>query len=503
MNTTTQIENLDKSLRKAFSAVARDVERLRGRDNIIREELVKLSDQLGNQVARDEFFKIIRRIDDELKKSITPEELEALEDKMLKSIQKIADSPMKKADKVQSEFKLLKEENNSFRKEIDEEFKIINDEFASTQDLKKEVKEVSKIKKSLLNLDDRYAQTKKLDVCFDEIDEIYDVIENLESSFIKNKELEKFKKEISNKLQKFDRRVKAAEDIEEELVKKTKSLYDISKDIDKLKQKHKEAEYEISKLDKTKQIEDLKTSLKKDLDKLDLRLTGQKEATRDSNKTISRLEKNQNSLQEKSIESKTHISEVNLALLKEINRLENKITKQSDKTKEINDKLNDIIKIINKDKEVKMKKSSFGPKNYYEDESKELRKKITTLESQVSKNKKSTKASSKETEVKNSGKTVWMKVVDWFTEEVDDENLIESNTKKLEDKTKKKETPKKTEKKTTVSKTAQSKPKKKSIPKKNSVPSKKEDAKNKETNQGKTVWMKIVDWFTEEIDEEE
>ena len=505
MNTTTQIENLDKSLRKAFSSVARDVERLRGRDNVIREELNKLADQLGNQVARDEFFKIVRRIDDDLKKSITPEELEALEDKMLKSIQKIAESPAKKVDKIQSEFKNLEENNKNFRKEIDEEFKVINDEFASTQDLKKEVKEVSKIKKSLLNLDERYAQNKKLDTCFDEIDEIYDIIENIESAFIKEKELDKFKKEITDKLQKFDKRVKVAEEIEEELVKKTKSLYDISKDIEGLKAKQKETKETISKLDNTKQIEELDTSLRKDLGKLDLRLNGQKETIRELNKSITKLDKNDTSMQDKIFENKTYISEVNLSILKEINKLDNKIIRQGEKTKEINDKLNDIIKIINKDNEIKLKKSSLSSKNYYEDESKELKGKIKKLESQVSKQKKSTDKTKSQPEVKSSGKTVWMKVVDWFTEEVDDEEMIESKTKALEDKSRKKQENKKSEKtikSSNTKKTKRSKTKKNDIPKKvNTKPKTKDN--EEENKKNRNVWMKIVDWFTEEIDEEE
>ena len=544
---SVQLENLDKSLRKAFSSVARDVERLKGRDNIIREEVAKLADKLDGQVSKDDFYKIVQRIDETLKDSISSEDIKSIEDRILKSTQKIVETPTKKISSIEKDFKNLDDENKLFKKEIDEEIKSINEEFANTENLKKEVKEVSKIKKSLLNLDERYAQNKKLDTCFEEIDEIYDLVEGFEKRFTSYENLEKFKKEISEKLNKFEKRIRDAEDVENELIKKTKDIYSLEKNVEQLRKQQNVMEDNISNIDNKNEIEKLSISIDKDFSKRDLKINAQKELIQELKNQSKRFEKSVFDAENKFLNTKSEISEVNLALLKEISKLETRLARESEQRREMSDKLNDLIKLVNKESEIKTRKLSTKAANYYEDESRELKNKINKLEKKISKN--------KSIETTNSSieqKTMWMKIVDWFTEDVDDSTTNNEN-KKIQPAAKSKPKPVKKEitKRTTKNKTSDeelkksvwkrvmdwlteeieedssSKPKsksestqiiEKSTSKKNDrSTSVKKNRNNKNNshpknsnnksvsennNEKKTVWMKIADWFTEEVEEE-
>jgi uncharacterized coiled-coil protein SlyX len=367
-----QQSNLNTSLKQAFQAVANDIGKLRRRDQALKEQLSILNDKLQNVVSRDEFFRIVRKFDDDLKEMIDRDYLRGVEDQLKMTMRDMLELPERdikkithELDEVQTRQKkhekslaeqlkaMSKESSQSLKdmqKDASSRIKEIKNEFAKTENLKREVREVSSLKKALLTIDDTYASKKKLETAFDEIDEIYDLVEQIEKKALFDKDLDSYKKEVQRRLKKFDERIKDAEDLEEELVRKTKDIYTVEKHVDDVRKEQAVLANRMKLLDASKQIDS-----------------------------------------------------VHLTLLKEINKLDTKIASQREIMKELNMKLNDVIKTMNKQQPVPLRKTT---KKVEKDTDRVIRKQqIQKLEKRSPEKKQ---------------QTFWMKVVDWFTEEIDE-----------------------------------------------------------------------------------
>lgn len=378
-----QRNNFNASLKNAFQAVAKDVSKLRKRDQTLKNQLLTLTEKLQKTVTRDEFFRIVRKFDEDLKETIDRDQLRSTEEqlklaikdmlelpernikKLAKEMDEIQDKSKKQEKSLNEELKTMSKETSDSIKDIKKEssnkLKEIKNEFTKTENLKREVREVSSLKKALLNLDDKYAPKKKMENAFDEIDEIYDLVEQIEKKALFEQDLELYKKEVQKRLKKFNERIKDAEDLEEELVRKTKDIYTVEKHVDDVRKEQAVLNNRLKLLDNTTQIDN-----------------------------------------------------VQLGLLKEINKLETKVSSQREIIKELNIKINDVIKTMNKESSVNIRRTT---------------KKIETDTDRVVRKQKIKKLEKK---VPQKQRTFWMKVVDWFTEEVEEEPIPSKKPKQNE-----------------------------------------------------------------------
>ncbi len=380
--TTTQFTNLDRSLKQAFSAVSKDVNRLRKRDNLLREEIAKLSDHLSAYVSEDEFSKNIQRLDEAIRPLASGEDLALKAGQLKAEIEQ--EREIRQNDIVQITDKitsLLKKQKDT-EKDINSRIDSIRSEFKKTENLKHEVKEVREMKKALLNLDSMYASKKKLETSFEEIDEIYDLLEQLDKRSVKEDELNKFKKDVLSKVSKFDARIRDAEDAEDALARKVKDIYDVEKHVDAM--------------DKTLMKTDSRVA---ELEQLPRRLAA--------------LERDAASIrgQMKKLDNSSQIEKTNLDLMREISKLDTRLTGQQESIKDINTKLNDVIKLFNKMSEVSVRKQP-SPRSEKQ-ESSRVQRKTQRLEREGSGKQQPEQAEEK--------KGLWTKILDWFTEEIDEE----------------------------------------------------------------------------------
>ena len=386
---SVQFSNLNKSLKKAFAGVSKDMSKLRKRDQVLKDELVKLVDKVGKKVTKDEFYRIIRKIDDDMKETVHRDQLKGAEERIRAMAHEIIEVPQKKVDKINKRldqekeetseaFNKSKEDKKALEKQINDKIKDIKDEFARTENLKKEVKDVMNIKKSLLNLDERYAGKAKMDTAFEEIDEIYDLVEELENNALRKDDPESVKKDLQKTPGKFETRIKDAEDAEDELHRKTKDIYDAEKNIEQIRKDVSVMQNRMKLLDNTAQID-----------------------------------------------------KVQVELMKEINKFDTRLVRQNETMKELNNKLNDIIKLVNKESSVPVRK--FSEKRIVgnvQEESEDIKTRVKKLDKKQSskyqgitnENTESTKPQETISQKpKKEKKGVLNKVVDWFTEEVEED----------------------------------------------------------------------------------
>lgn len=387
-----QFSSLNKSLKKSFSGVSNDITKLNKKNYLLNEELLKLHEKSNLKIAKDEFYRIIKKIDEDMKEFVHQDLIKSTEARIKQRAEELIEIPNnniykldKKLDDVKKEIKKADKENSTLVKEI-------RADFSKTENLKREVREVSKLKKSLLNQDNKYALKSKVDNCFEEIDEVYDLIEELEAKTINSVELEKFKKELTSKIKKFEGRIADAEDIEAELTKKIKDIYSVDKKVEVVK----------------KEITNLKRQIK-------------------------------------TVDNSAKIEKVNIELLKEVSTLDTRIIKQNEVIKNLNNKLNDVITLFNK--QSTEQGSGFKLRKMYESKlteedekvSKNIKSKVKRAEASKSSSSKTPQAKtvkSKPVPAKKLAKTktddsilpegepkksIWIKVLDWFTEEVDEE----------------------------------------------------------------------------------
>jgi hypothetical protein len=370
--------NLHSSLKSSFQAVGDDVKKLRKRDVILKQEIDEIKKHIPSITTRDEFFNYVKKVDEQIEKAVDVDLLTKTHNELSTSIsdtkKELNNDIIGIKDRLttyENDFKeTIEHAKNEFSSKVDE----LKSELKKTENLKKEVKEVRNFKKELSELEKTYAKKKLVDDCFDEQDEIYELIENLEERMLRKKDVENFQKIVEDKLMKFNDQMKEVEDVSEKLNKKLKEIY----------------EYEIS-LNKISETVD---------------------------KVVSKLEKVSNDDK-----------------IKELHLMHND-SKQAMKSFEV--KLNEVIDWTNNENEKAI--SKLVGSTYYAEESnvEDLEvEKIKTPQIVLTQPKsptkkvdfKVTKDSSYKTDESSENKSFFRKIIDWFFEEVDDDEEIESELK--------------------------------------------------------------------------
>ena len=133
----------------------------------------------------------------------------------------------------------------------------------------------------------------------------------------------------------------------------------------------------------------------------------------------------------KLLDNTAQIDKVQVELMKEINKFDTRLVRQNETMKELNNKLNDIIKLVNKESSVPVRK--FSEKRIVgnvQEESEDIKTRVKKLDKKQSskyqgitnENTESTKPQETISQKpKKEKKGVLNKVVDWFTEEVEED----------------------------------------------------------------------------------
>ncbi|MFP4117348.1 MAG: hypothetical protein ACLFTR_00330 [Candidatus Woesearchaeota archaeon] len=397
------LTELNRSLKQAFSDVARDMNKLRDRDEKLRNEIAKIAKELNQKIEHGDLDALADRLDKSMQNVATKNELKKSETEIRSVIEKATSIPDSRAKKIEDSVKSMDDDLNQLESDIETRLKELKSKISEIDELKKELKEMDGLKKSLEDMKKQFATTKSVENNQHDIEEIYQIMDAMESSFANKDEIERVRKDVQKRLKRFEEKIKDTEDTEEELARKTKDIYDIEKGVDNVK----------------KDLTEVKAGMKH-------------------------------------LDNSDEIDKTNKALMKEIGKIDSRITRQSDSIRRVNNKLNSLIKAIEKNTKFPGMKTSSLEK---------IRKKPIS------------KSNEKSYDEPLSDKTpsIWSKIVDWFTEEVEEEpSQKESKTSKASEKTNDNHEPKKQEKK------GEEKPEKK-----------------------KSFWKRTVDWLTEEIDEKE
>ncbi len=458
-----QLANLNASLKKAFSAVSSDISKLNKKNSKLHEELDTISRKVSSRITNDEFYKLIKHLEDELSEKVDRDLLKSSEEQIKLRAEEIISIPNKNIKIIESSIETLKANIKTTDKKKEQELKKLQQEIKKSEQLKQEVKEVRNLKKYLLNLDKKFATKKKIETCFEEIDEVYDLIEELDTKSLRQTSLDSFKKEVNNKLKKFEKRVDDVEEIEEELHKKTKDIYSYEKKIESFKKEMIFLKQRIKVLENTPQID-----------------------------------------------YKPQIEKTNVSLLHEINKIDLKIINQNTYIKDIMQKMNELVKIVNNEigQTIPIKKMYESKLSEEEHQTKKIKAKIKRIEKKYNiedldvptpnKNKRTSRNELPEMPLgEPKKKSIWSRIADWFTEEIDeDEEDDEDNDDDIELKIVK-------TKKQNVSSVKKRESKTQKKESKSQISKKTKDNEEDKEESKKSFWSKIVDWFTEEIDDEE
>ncbi len=366
---TERISDLNKSLKSAFSSVAKDINRLRKRDNVLKEQLQEMKKKLESSAQKDQVETVSRRIEEGLKDVAYKDDVKATETRIRSIVDEALSIPDGRAKNLEESIRSVEEEIDTVEAGLKKNIKALKQELSKSEKVKKELKELDQLKKKVSSMEEKYPSKKSVDEIRNEMDEIYQLVETLEQTNASKDDMQKFSSKVTSKLKKFEEKLKDIEDTEEELTRKTKDIYEMEKSLDETRKEMDSLSDSIKKIKNSKAVDDVKSSLSKEISKLDVRMTRQNESIRG-----------------------------------------------------INDKMNDIIKALNKEKEISIKQNI--DKNLYEDAQEKLEKKRPgrpkkgSSRESASKPEKSKESPSGPSEDK---KSLWKRMVDWLTEEVDEE----------------------------------------------------------------------------------
>ena len=404
------LAELNKSLKQAFSDVARDMIKLKDRDERLREEISKIARELNYKIDQSEIDNLSKKITKSLENVATKNELKKSETEIKAIIEKAISIPDSRATKIENSVATMDNDLNQMEADVEQRLKEIKNEFSRVEVLEKGIKEIDTVKKSINEVDKKFADIKTVQNNQHDIEEIYQILDAMESTFVNKDEIERVRKDVQKRLKRFEEKIKDTEDTEEELARKTKDIYEIERNVQITRKEMIELRHTMKSLDNTEDIQKSERLTKKEIDRIDARLDRHTDSIRGLHNKINSLIK--------VIENSSKFPAVEISSLEKIRK-----------------------EPISKKKTAKVSKS-------YQDEEDFLPRK------------------------KN--KSLWIKIADWFTEEVEEETP-ELETKKQQKVTKQKPTKKENE-----------------LPKMSS-----EEEKSK-----KSFAKKVVDWLTEEIDDE-
>lgn len=172
----------DKKLVSAFSLVKKDILDLKRSINAKLLRMDELEKKLDNQASKNEFYRFMRKLDDEVKeleyKLVGKEEVDTLKDELKNDIEKLQNQ-LKKQDSMKEELveirrlkgKLLSLEGvsvnvrefNSVTTELSIEINKIKKNLVESEQLKKKLAELNRIRKTADNIKKNYAAKKELE----------------------------------------------------------------------------------------------------------------------------------------------------------------------------------------------------------------------------------------------------------------------------------------------------------------------------------------------------
>lgn len=250
-----QFANFHATLKTSFQAVKDDISKLKRRDNSLREDIEEIKKLLPTTLNRDEFFEYVRKMDDQMSKAIDLDTLTKTQDKLSQDIHT-------SNSELNADLKELRTVHEKQHKDVMAKIEDIKSEMRKTEDLKREVREVRGFKKQVQDLEKTFAKKKLVDECFEEQDEIYDLIEELETRIIKKKDIEAYQKLVDDKLRKFRDQMNDSELVAEKLNKKLGDISDSERELRKLSDTLEKVSSRVDKIDKAEEIRNLNTKFK-------------------------------------------------------------------------------------------------------------------------------------------------------------------------------------------------------------------------------------------------
>jgi hypothetical protein len=460
-----QMSSLHSSLKESFKAVKDDITKLKKRDVVLKDEISETKKHIPNLVTRDDFFGYVKKIDEQMEKAVGVESLKKAEEKLSQEISLLrtgfnSDLTGLK-DRMDTSDSKFSADLDSMKKDFNAKIEDLKSELKKTDDLKKEVREVRSFKKQVADLEKTYAKKKQLDECFEEQDEIYDLIEELEEKVLKKKDVEAYQKLVDDKLRKYRDQMDEVERIADKFNLKLKEIDDSERQIKLLTETMEKVSSNVQKIDKSDKIKSLELNVK------------------DGKNAIRAFEK----------------------------------------------KVNEVISIVNEDREQEISKMT-ADSFYQEAEVEEIeatekiefpKADVKVPEPKIFKAKKETVKEtlvvpevSEDSEEERKG--FFGRIVDWFFEEVPEDEEDEVVEAKAEVKTEAKaekpksvkddaKAPKETKKESSKKETKKSEPKREAKKEEPKVEDKEEPASEEPEKKG--FFGRIVEWFLEEEEDDE